>query len=113
MEDNGFGDQLLEMQKLTWPVEALRSASFNIDKLFEYKEGDEYVLQWCQGTVKKLIREKADTHVIVEVEWEDNCLKEGDPKTTREKLSQTKWNPEQPGEGAWREDLHDKIINFS
>ena len=67
---------------MTWPVEVLQLASFNIDKLFEYNEGDEYVLQWCQGTVKKLSREKANTHDIVVVEWKDNCLKEGDPKTT-------------------------------
>ena len=110
LEENGFGDQLSEMQQLIWPVEKLRSAGFKIDKLFEYKDGDENVLQWCQGTVKKLVREKENSHMIVEVEWNSDCLGEGDPTTTKEKLSQSQWNPERPINGGWREDLHHKIL---
>jgi len=110
LEENGFGDQLSEMQQLIWPVEKLRSAGFKIDKLFEYKDGDENVLQWCQGTVKKLVREKENSHMIVEVEWNSDCLGEGDPTTTKEKLSQSQWNPDRSINGGWREDLHHKIL---
>ena len=110
LEENGFGDQLSEMQRLIWPVESLRSADFKIDKLFEYKEGEECALQWCQGTVTKFIREKDNSHVIVEVEWDSASLSEGDPTTTKEKLLRTQWNPQRPKDGSWRENLHHKIM---
>jgi len=110
LEDNGFGDQLMEMQQTLWPVELLRTLRFKIDKLFEYKIDDDYALQWCQGKVTEIISESKNKHMIVKVEWNNDCLKECDPKITRERLMRTKWNPEEPANGAWREDLHHKIV---
>jgi len=113
LQNNGFGDELEQMQQHLWPLEKLRAGKFKIDKLFEYKEEDEYVLQWCQGNVTKFISEKEEKHVIVEVKWNGDCLSENDPRSTREILMRTKWNPNKPADGAWREDLHDKILNIS
>ena len=110
LEDNGFGDQLMEMQQTLWPVELLRTPRFKINKLFEYKIDDDYALQWCQGKVTEIISESKNKHMIVKVEWTNDCLKECDPKITRERLMRTKWNPEEPANGAWREDLHHKIV---
>ena len=110
LEDNGFGDQLMEMQQTLWPIESLRTPGFKVDKLFEYKVGDDYALQWCQGKVIEYISQSKNKHVIVKVEWNKDCLREGDPKITREKLIRSNWNPEVPADGAWREDLYHKIV---
>ena len=110
LEENGFGDQLEGVQQTLWPVELLRAGEFKIDKLFEYKLGQEATLQWCQGTVVNIVKEKEDTFVVVEVEWNKQCLEKGDPKKSREKLMKTKWNPDKPVDGAWRQDLRHKIF---
>jgi hypothetical protein len=89
LEDDGYGDELMKMQQTLWPLEALRSSDFSLDKIFDYKVGDQLTLQWCQGKITKFISEK-NTHVVVEVEWNDECLVDGDPKVTREKLASTK-----------------------
>ena len=47
LEDNGFGDQLIEMQQTLWPVELLRTPGFKIEKLFEYKIDD--MTMHCSG----------------------------------------------------------------
>ena len=107
LEDDGFGDQLMEMQQNIWPVKSLRTSGFKIDKLFEYDDDE---LQWCQGKVTGFISESKNKHVIVKVKWNKECLKEGDPEITREKLIRTKWNPETQMDGAWREDLYHKIV---
>ena len=110
LEDNGFGDQLEGMQQTLWPVELLQEGGFKIDKLFEYKVGQEASLQWCQGTVVKILKEKEDCFFIVEVEWDKECVSDGDQNKSREKLLKTKWNPEKPGDGAWRQDLRHKLL---
>ena len=47
LEDNGFGDQLMEIQQTLWPVELLRTPGFKIEKLFEYKIDD--MTMHCSG----------------------------------------------------------------
>ena len=110
LEENGFGDQLMEMQQTLWPLESLRTSDFKVDKLFECTIDDEPDLQWYQGKVVEYISESKNKHVIVKIEWNEDCLREGDPKITREKLLRTNWNPEEPCDGAWREDLYHKIL---
>ena len=78
-------------------------------KLFEYKVGQEATLQWCQGTVVKLLKEN-DCFFIVEVGRNKEFLSDGDQKKSWEKLLRTKWNPEKPGDGAWRQDLRHKLL---
>jgi hypothetical protein len=60
--------------------------------------------------VKKLVREKENSYMIVEVKWNSDCLGEGDPITTKEKLSHSQWNPDRSITRGWREDLHHKIL---
>ena len=38
-------------------------------------------------------------------------MRDGDSKVTKNQLKMMKWNPNTPVGGAWREDLHPKIIN--
>ncbi len=57
------------------------------------------------------IRESKEKHVVVKIEWSDKCVKDGDPKITKKQLKKTKWNPNVPIGGAWREDLSHKLMN--
>jgi hypothetical protein len=111
LEDNGIGDELMEMQEMLWPIERLRAKDFAIDMLFECEEDDGSTLMWCQGKVVDFIRESKDKHVFVKIEWSDKCVREGDLKTTKNQLKKTKWNPSLPVGGAWREDLYHKLMN--
>ena len=100
------------MQQTLWPVASLQKEDFQIDMLFEYSDDDGPVMQWCQGKVIEFIRESEDKHVIVKIKWNEQCLKEADPKVTKQKLMRSKWNLDKPADGAWREDLHHKILKI-
>jgi len=111
-EEQGFGDEFVEMQQTLWPVELLQKGEFKIDMLFEYSDDDGTVLQWYQGEVIEFIKDLDEKHVIVKIEWNEKCLKEGDPTITKQKLLRTKWNPDKPSNGAWREDSYHKVLKF-
>ncbi len=111
LEDNGFGDELMEMQEVLWPIDRLRAKDFAIDMLFEYEDEDGSTLVWCQGKVVDFIRESKDKHVIVKIEWSDMCVKDGDQRITKNHLKKTKWNPNVPVGGAWKEDLNHKLMS--
>ncbi len=111
MEDNGIGDELMEIQEMLWPIKRLRAKDFAIDMLFEYKDDDGSTLVWCQDKVLDFIRESKDKHVLVKIEWSDKCVRDGDTKITNNQLKKTEWNPNLPIHGAWREDLYHKLMN--
>jgi hypothetical protein len=96
LEDNGIGDELMEMQVMLWPIEHLIAKDFAIDMLFEYEEDDGSTLMWCQGKVVDFFRESKDKHVFVKIEWSDKCVREGDLKITKNQLKKMKWNPSSP-----------------
>jgi hypothetical protein len=100
LEDNGIGDELMEMQVMLWPIERLRAKDFAIDMLFEYEEDGGSTLMWCQGKVVDFIWELKDKHVFVKIEWSDKCVREGDLKITKNQLKKMKWNPSSPVGGA-------------
>lgn len=105
LENSGFGDQLMELQQTSWAIEKIRCGSFKLDMCFLYNDDNNEILQWCQGTIIKIIKEK-ETFVIVAVKWEEECLKPGDMKVTTERLKKSKWNPTTHEHGSWRENLH-------
>ena len=104
LESLGFGCQLMEMQRPTAPLDEIRSGSFRIDMCFEYTDEGESILQWCQGKVTKLVKEY-DYHIVVEVRWDDEYVKTGESKKTKEKLKKSDWNPEEHVNRSWRQDL--------
>jgi hypothetical protein len=104
-EDCGFGDQLMEMQQTSWAIDKIRLGSFKIDMCFSYGDEDGEILQWCQGTVMKILKEER-TFVTVKIKWDKKCLREGDNETTHDKLMKSKWNSNKHQQGTWREDLH-------
>ena len=112
LEDSGIGNELMEMQQVLWPVERLVAQDFVIDVLFEYEDDDESTLMWCQSKIVDFIREVKDKHVFVKIEWDDKYVRDGDSnKVTKNQLKKTKWNPNIPVGGAWREDLYHKVMN--
>ena len=104
-EMHGFGDQLMEMQQTSWAIDKIWAGSFQIDMCFAYGDEDGEVLQWCQGTVLKILREEK-TSVTVEIKWDKECLREGDREVSRDKLMRSKWNSNEHEQGTWRENLH-------
>ena len=70
--------------------------------LFDY--GDEG-LNWAQGNVVELVKEKSKNIWIVKIEWDEKCVREGEDSVTREELRRKNWNPDIHVEGVWRKDL--------
>ena len=62
------------------------------------------------GNGGKYSERKREYFFGAEVEWNKQCLEKGDPKKSWEKLMKTKWNPDKPVDGAWRQDLRHKIF---
>jgi hypothetical protein len=76
-EMSGFGDQLMEMQQKSWAIDKIQKGSFKIEMCFSYGDEDGEILQWCQGTVIRILREET-TYLTVEIKWDKECLREGD-----------------------------------
>ena len=81
--------------------------------LFEYSDENGLTMQWCQGVVVEIVGKPKEKHVIVKIEWKEECLKDGDPKATKQKLLKLKWNIDNPEDGVWREDLYHKVLKIS
>ena len=90
MEDDGIGDELMELQEILWPIKRLQAQDFAIDMLFEYEDNNRSTLVWYQGRAVDFIKESIDKHVFVKIEWSDKCVKDGDLKITKNQLKQTK-----------------------
>ena len=106
LESNGYGDQLMEMQEFSWPLEKIRKGLFKIDMCFKMVDGGERMLQWCQGTVVKLIKDKAENNfMVVDVKWKAEAVRCVEEEITKVKLKKKDWNCEEHGDGVWREDL--------
>ena len=104
LELAGYGDQLMEMQEVIPPMNKMRKGKFRIDMCFDYTEGGESILQWCQGTVTKILKEDK-YKVTMEIKWDSKFVEKGQSKT-REKVLKSAWNPETHKDRAWRQDLH-------
>jgi hypothetical protein len=104
-ENSGFSEQTMEMQQRTWAVDKICMGSFKIDLCFSYGDKDGEILQWCQGTVVRVLKEE-NNFIIVEIKWDKKCLREGDREITRGKLMRSKWNSNEHQQGMWRENLH-------
>jgi hypothetical protein len=105
LENSGFGDQLNELQQTSWAIEKIRAGLFKLDMCFMYNDDSDDILQWCQGTISRIVREKNNC-IWVDVKWDKECLKQGDADMTTERLMKSKWNPTTHEHGSWRENLH-------
>jgi hypothetical protein len=87
MEDEGFGDQLSEMQQFGWKIfdsSELNSAPWGIDMLCEYTDDEcEPTYIWCQGKVVELVKQN-DTQAVVKIRRNEACLQPGDSRVTKQ-----------------------------
>jgi hypothetical protein len=76
-EDEGFGDQLSDMQQFSWKIfdgNKLKSSPWGIDMLCEYIDKEcEPTYVWCQGKVVDLVRQ-TDTEAVVIIKWNEAFL---------------------------------------
>ena len=81
----------MEMQEYSWLLSTiLRKGPFKIDMCFEYTEDGEVVLQWCQGTVVKLLRDKEKSnYIIVKDKWNDEVVQSVKKQTMVVKLKES------------------------
>ena len=68
----------------------------------------ESILQWCQGEVTEVTRDKSERYqcLVVKVTWKDEFVEPGKSNTTREKLK--KYPDEHPK--SWWEELYHLIL---
>ena len=104
-EAMGVGDKWADQQSFNAPVIDETFEGFRIEMMFLYNdENGESLTNWYHGTVEKVLNK--DTKAV-KVKWDCECLGDGDKEETREKLLPSKWNPDKPRNGAWREYLTD------
>jgi len=104
-ENSVFRDQLMKMQQTSWAIDKIHRGSFKIDMCFSYGDDDSDVVQWCQGTVVKLLKEEK-IYVTVEIKWDRECLREGNSEKSWDTLMRSKWNSSEHEQVTWRENLH-------
>jgi hypothetical protein len=115
LEASGFGDQLYEMNEVSWPWEKIKKG-FKIDKLFVRSHDGVDCPMWAQGVVQSLLSKNVSdesSFIKVTVKWNDDCVRDGEAKVTREKLLRSKWNCETHKLGVWRrrENLHHLAVD--
>ena len=97
LESNGFGDQLNEMQAMSWLVKRILNGGLNIDMCFCYRddEGNE-TFQWCQGTIVCTHSNKSNDkkYVIAIIQLKDEFVAEGGAHPTKEMSRKNDYNPE-------------------
>ena len=114
LEDDGIDDQVEYMNAINWPIERIGNGSFLVEKLFDFKTlGESEQLVWCRGVVKQVYTNNIDDdtkQIKVKVNWDEDCLEEGEAASSNEILLKSKFNPSKPTKGAWRENLRHKIL---
>ncbi len=60
----------MEMQQTSWAIDKIRTGSFKVDMCFSYGDEDGEILQWCQGTVMRILKEER-TFAIVQIKWDE------------------------------------------
>jgi hypothetical protein len=48
----------MEMQQTSWEIDKIIMGSFKIDMCFSYGDDNGEILQWCQGTVMRILKEE-------------------------------------------------------
>ncbi len=56
----------MEMQQTNWATNKICKGSFKIDICFTYGDEDGESLQWCQGTVIRILTEER-TYAAIEI----------------------------------------------
>lgn len=105
-EAMGLGDRWSEYQPWNMPKIDSSFEGFKIEMRFQLPDNEGNMMaDWYHGVVESVVSEKNN---IVKIKWDPESLCEGDKQVTNEKLLKTKWNPNKPKCGAWRQYLTDR-----
>jgi len=102
-EAMGLGDRWSEYQPWNMPKIDSSFEGFKIEMRFQLPDNEGNMMaDWYHGVVESVVSEENN---IVKIKWDPESLCEGDKQVTNEKLLKTKWNPNKPKCGAWRQYL--------
>ena len=101
MEAEGKSDRWAARQQNIMPAVNSELIGFKIEMLFQYdnEDGTTYVNR-CNGDIISILNKKSD---YVKVRWNQECLGQGGPDITKQKLLASMWNPNKASKEAWRE----------
>ena len=72
--------------------------------VFEITDVGETILQWCQGTVIELVKDKETLKYLdLKIIWNED--EQGNSITAFQRLKESSWNTETHKNGTWRENL--------
>ena len=106
----GVGDQCEYMNEVNWPDKGLRWG-YKLEKLFIYPEDEEDKLIWVPGRVTEVLS-RNDEKIVASVKWDKDMIGEGESDESDEQPLKSKWNPDTPKPGAWRQDLRHLLLNI-
>ena len=95
-ESSGEADRYEKLQPKECPTIDGSFIGAKIEQLWTFTEQDGTMVQrWCQEVVIAI-----KTNNRVHVEWNNNCVRKGEPEVTEEKFLKSKWNKHV--ERSWR-----------
>lgn len=109
LEEEGFGDQLAEIQQTSWPLDRIVSGKeFLVDMCFHCRDS---TLQWYRGRIDSVVNDKSSKNNTIEVMilWNEEHMDEGQMNPTKQILRKTLWNNSIHVNGTWREDLRHRL----
>ena len=98
-EKEGRGDRWGDRQRIKKPSLDKKLIGFKVELLWQYpgEDGEPY-LDWAHG---KVVSIKNKEKRLVTIKWTEDCVADGEPDTTVERLADHLWN--KSSKGAWRE----------
>ena len=106
----GVGDQCEYMNEVNWPDKSLK-VGYELEKLFVYPEDEEDKLIWVAGVVTEVLSRSGEK-ILASIKWDEDMIGEGESDESDEQLLKSKWNPDTPKPGAWRQDLRHLMITI-
>ena len=106
----GVGDQCKYMNEVNWPDKSLK-VGYELEKLFVYPKDEEYKFIWVPVMVTEVLSRNGEK-IVASIKWDKDMIGEGGSDESDEQLLKSKWNPDTPKPGAWRQDLHCSIIKI-
>ena len=106
----GIGDQCEYINEVNWPGKLLKKG-YKIEKLFTYIGDEEDKLLWIPGEVIEVLT-RYDNKIVASIKWDEDMIGARESDESDESLYKTKWNPDKPDPGAWRQDLQHLMLKM-
>ena len=104
----GIEYQCEYINEVNWPGKSLKKG-YKIEKLFTYIGDEEDKLVRIPGEV---ILTRNDKKIMASVKQDEDKIGAEESAEPDEYLYKTKWNPDKPDPGAWRQDLQHLMLKI-